>query len=349
MTLLLKALDTSKFLGAILVLFAVSIYAERGQLVISGITRTYELYVPSGINKPALVLNIHGQNWTGEGFKNASQMNKVADRDKFIVVYPDAINKSWDYFGEHEFAFLLKLIDTLDAKYSIDRSRVYSMGFSQGGVMSFHLACRYPEKFAAIAPTSQYLWDNNCNPKQTVPLRLTFGTQDFVKPSKFMESANKWLEFNKCPNTPKIIRPYPSSNPKSLVTRLVYGPCDLGTEVVVDSIQTGDHSWQMDTLKYINNSEESWAFVKKYSKGLLTSAKTNSPHLWPVFSLNKKSLLISNLTEPYTFSIHTLGGKPVFQKWESRKQWDLSGLTSGVYLLKLKTPTSQSIHRIVLP
>ena len=62
-----------------------------------------------------------------------------------------------------------------------------------------------------------------------------------------------------------MTRPYPANNPNSVVTRLYYGPCDEGTEVIADSIRTGGHEWPMNTNDRINNSEETWAFLKKFS------------------------------------------------------------------------------------
>jgi polyhydroxybutyrate depolymerase len=47
---------------------------------------------------------------------------------------------------------MLALIDTIDARYHIDRNSVYVSGFSKGGGVTFALACKYADAFAAIAP-----------------------------------------------------------------------------------------------------------------------------------------------------------------------------------------------------
>jgi poly(3-hydroxybutyrate) depolymerase len=196
-------------------------------------------------------------------------MDKIADRDKFIIAYPNALpndsnQQSWDMSGPNDFTFLMAIIDTVDKKYHIDRNRIYSCGFSQGGFMSFQLACRYSDIFAAIAPTSGLL-TGTCKLKRPVSMRLTFGTNDIATPASFMQSVTTWLTLDSCPSTPVITRPYPSTNPNSVVTRLYYGPCAQGTEVVADSIRTGQHEWPMNTADRINNSEETWAFLKKFS------------------------------------------------------------------------------------
>jgi hypothetical protein len=168
--------------------------------------------------------------------------------------------------GANDFTFLMAIIDTIDKKYQIDRNRIYSCGFSQGGFMTFQLGCRYSDVFAAIAPTSGNM-SGNCTLKRPMSMRLTFGTNEGFSggTAAFMANVTKWLDLCNCPKTPVVTRPYPSTNPKSVVTRLYYGPCDGGTEVIADSIRTGGHEWPMNTSDRINNSEETWAFLKKFT------------------------------------------------------------------------------------
>jgi poly(3-hydroxybutyrate) depolymerase len=247
---------------------AVSIggFAQNMTMQIAGVSRSYIVHAPSGVTNPPLVLNIHGYNMDAASEQSYTKMDPIADREKFIVVYPSAINKSWDMSGANDFTFLLAIIDTMDKKYKIDRTRVYACGFSQGGFMSFNLACRYSDVFAAIAPTSGNM-SGTCTLKRPMSMRLTFGTNEGFTggTAAFMENVTKWIAMIHCPQTPVVTRPYPSSNPNSVVTRLYYGPCDQGTEVIADSVRTGQHEWPMNTSDRINNSEETWAFLKKFS------------------------------------------------------------------------------------
>ena len=258
----------SLLIAAFIVSLSAYVFAQTQTMQIAGVTRNYIVHAPSGLNNPPLVFNIHGYNMDAASEQSYTKMDQVADREKFIVVYPNAINKSWDLTGANDYAFILAIIDAMDAKYHIDKNRIYSCGFSQGGFMSFQLACRYSDIFAAIAPTSGTV-SGSCNLKRPVPMRLTFGTNEFdggaAQTAQFMQSVVKWVDLLNCPDTPKITRPYPSSNPRSLVTRLYYGPCDQGTEVIADSIRTGGHEWPMNTNDRINNSEETWAFLKNFS------------------------------------------------------------------------------------
>jgi len=260
---------------SMLMIFSIlaSLFAQTRTMKIAGVNRTYIIHAPDGLNNPPLLFNIHGFDMSAPSQQNYTKMDAVADREKFIVVYPEALSnssnqKSWDLSGPNDFEFIMAIIDTIDKEYQIDKKRIYACGFSQGGFMSFQLACRYSDIFAAIAPTSGTV-SGTCNLKRPVPMRLTFGTNEFdrgaAQTAQFMESVTKWVGLLNCPENPVITRPYPSENPNSLVTRLYYGPCDGGAEVIADSVRTGGHEWPMNTNDRINNSEETWVFLKKFS------------------------------------------------------------------------------------
>jgi poly(3-hydroxybutyrate) depolymerase len=232
---------------------------------VGGTTHNCNWYVPTGINKPPVVFFIHGANGSGNEFEGTTQGNKVADKEKFIAVYPSASSSgaagTWaDMRGTGDFPFLLAVLDTLDKRYSIDRNRVYMTGFSQGGFISFVAGCKYSDIFAAIAPVSGHA-ASGCTIKRPVSVFLTFGAQE--DKVAFVNDLNIWLKLDSCPSKPTITNPYPQSNPKSKVTRLTYGPCAQGTYVVMDSISGQGHMWPSTTN--INQAEETWAFFKQFS------------------------------------------------------------------------------------
>lgn len=235
-------------------------------LQVAGASRTTLLHVPAGsLSKPALVLLLHGLGGKGADMQSSTQMDKVADRDKFIVAYPSAVGGTWDYAGaKNDYAFLKAIIDTTVARYQVDRSRVYVSGFSQGGGMAVYAGFSYPDVYAAVAPVSS-VGSGAPTPKRPIPILLTFGTNDLYTPATFMESVSGWIKFDSCAATPEVIRPYPATNTASVVTRLNYGKCAQGTEIVVDSIKGGPHEWPNNTATKVNNAEEVWAFFKKFT------------------------------------------------------------------------------------
>gem|GEM_PF-586133 len=242
-----------------------SLSAQTLNLKVAGANRTTLLYAPSGLSKPALVFVLHGLGGDGAGMRSSTQMDKVADREKFVVAYPNAVGGTWDYAGaKNDYAFLKAIIDSSVARHGVDRDRVYVTGFSQGGGEAVYAAFSYPDVFAAVAPVSS-VGSGAPTPKRPVPIRLTFGTKDMYPSSTFMASVAGWVKLDSCTGSPEVIRPYPTTNAKSTVTRIRYGKCATGVEIEIDSTQGGGHEWPNNTATKINAAEEVWAFFKKFT------------------------------------------------------------------------------------
>src|SRR5574344_884427 len=64
---------------------------------VAGVKRDCILHVPTGISTPAVVFILHGLGGNGAGMQSSTQMDKVADREKFIVAYPTAVGGTWDH------------------------------------------------------------------------------------------------------------------------------------------------------------------------------------------------------------------------------------------------------------
>lgn len=235
-------------------------------LRVAGANRTATLYVPSGgLSKPALVFVLHGLGGDGPGMRSSTQMDKVADREKFLVAYPSAVGGTWDYATtKNDHALLKAIIDTAVARHQVDRGRVYVSGFSQGGGMAVYAAFTAPDVYAAVAPVSS-VGSGAPTPNRPIPIHLTFGTKDLYTPATFMASVAEWKKFDSCAATPAVIRPYPAANTNSTVTRLTYGNCAQGTEIVVDSVKDGGHEWPNNTATKVSTSEEVWAFFKRFA------------------------------------------------------------------------------------
>jgi len=231
---------------------------------ISGTTNSCVWHAPSGISKPPVVFFIHGANGSGGAFESETKGDVVADREKFIAVYPSASSNGgagiWnDMSGTTNYPFFLAVIDTLDKRYTIDRKRVYMTGFSQGGFISFVAGCKYSDVFAAIAPVSGHA-GSPCALKHLVPVFLTFGGQE--DQASFISDINIWLKLDSCPSTPTV------THPATGITKVSYGPCAQGTYVIMDSVSGQGHQWPNKQ----NQAEEVWAFFKPYSLGGTTAA-----------------------------------------------------------------------------
>ena len=162
--------------------------------------RTYDLFVPasyqSGTSAP-LVMHMHGASMNSSNQAEASQMNVVAEQNGFLVAYPKSVGNRWNATqredGADDVEFIDGLIDQISADYSVDSSRVYATGFSNGGSMAFLLGNKLPHRLAAIAPMLGMLpthdgdgWENPINPlaspttSRPLPTLYMGATSDFL-------------------------------------------------------------------------------------------------------------------------------------------------------------------------
>ncbi len=162
-----------------------------------GRTRTYHVYVPSQL--PAgpvpLLLAFHGGTGWGKQFERSSGFDDLAEANGFIVVYPDGVGngadesnlRTWNGGGccgaaarndVDDVGFVNQLLDTLEAEYSIDTNRVFATGHSNGGILSYRLACELSDRIVAAGLQSGTLEIDRCAPSQPVSLLHLHGTAD---------------------------------------------------------------------------------------------------------------------------------------------------------------------------
>jgi poly(3-hydroxybutyrate) depolymerase len=317
-----------------------------------GKSRSYILHLPAGgAMKPPLMIILHGFGMTAADQQNSVKMDGIADREKFIVAYPNAIDKNWDQAGDSDWKFILAVLDSIDAKHPIDKSRVYLAGFSQGAGMAHAGGCRYADRFAAVAPVSGNI-PADCKPARAIPLFLTFGTKDIATPQKFMQSASTWAALDGCAATPTVIRPYPATNPNSLVTRIVWKGCRNGTEVIADSVSGGPHEWPMDTRTKVNNSEEAWTFFKDFSLD-----GTTAPRRAAFGTAARKGSVAfvqgvirwDAIASDARVSVFDTGGRLVAEAPAGRGHIPFQGRPAGLYQVVAKSAGNASVFTLVVP
>ena len=162
-----------------------------------GLARQFIVYVPTNYNTDTdypLMINFHGFGGTASDFVETADMRSLAESENFIVVYPQGTllggyphwnssapssdNKS----SVDDIGFVEALIENISSTYSINENRIYAAGYSNGGFMSYYLACN-STKFAAIGSVAGTMIDDsyqNCNALIPTAMINIHGTADSV-------------------------------------------------------------------------------------------------------------------------------------------------------------------------
>ncbi len=146
----------------------------------------YTLSIPenyTGKTAVPLVLALHygGHGSPFYGKFMLTDMVEPALRDlDAIIVSPDCPSSDWTQ-PESE-AFVIELLDNIQAKHNIDANRVLVTGYSLGGMGTWHLAASYPERFAAAVVMAGMPPDNALEIEWDVPLYVMHGRDDEVLP-----------------------------------------------------------------------------------------------------------------------------------------------------------------------
>lgn len=225
-------------------------------------------YAPKGLPEaPALLISLHGMNQDAAYQKNQCNWESVADTAKFVVVYPDGIDKSWDISGNSDVDYILYIMDMMNERYNCDMNRVYLSGFSMGAMMCYHTASKAAEKFAAIAPVSGYNMSLNASSTCEIPVFHTHGTADDVCTYDPVPGyIEKWVKINKCDPTPEVYNPYPADKPAGNCTLKIWSGGTNGVEVALLTLPGKGHWHSLDN-NGANTSKEIWNFVKRFSRG----------------------------------------------------------------------------------
>ncbi len=173
---------------------------HKAVIQVGNLRRSYSYYVPNKtFIAPAMVIVFHGSGGDGQRARRATGYNfeKLANQNGFLVVYPDGFEHHWNgcrragpYSANKldidDVGFIDALINRFSEEYRINPHRVYAMGMSNGGHMSYRLALELPHRITAIAATIASLPGNDnldCTPRnEPVSVMIVNGTNDPINP-----------------------------------------------------------------------------------------------------------------------------------------------------------------------
>ena len=248
-------------------------------ITVANLKREFIIHKPAVLKPGAgAVFVLHG----GEGSAARTYSSKAmgadfraaADARGFLVVYPTAYSAQWNdgriYTAKNpdDVEFIRAVISYIVKNYGIDAKKVFATGVSNGGMMSFNLACKAPELLAGIVAVSANMPENlmqSCNPSQKIPVVMMSGTDDpLMSYEGGKAELNKMIERHRGENSPDVMSSTQSTidfwarhngckNPESTnmpdladdgttVTKIEYNGC-LQNDVVLYRINGGGHGW----------------------------------------------------------------------------------------------------------
>ena len=352
--------------------FTFSSFAQQtinASITHDGIQRDYIVYIPElydGTTTVPLVLNFHGY-----GSNAAQQMfygdfRDIADTEGFLLVHPEGTTFIGDQFWNVGFpglsstiddvGFTEALIDELATLYAIDLDRVYATGMSNGGFMSFLLACQLSEKIAAVASVTGSMTQDtfdDCNAQHPTPVLQIHGTDDGVVlyngnnlSIPIADVISYWVDYNNCETTPTTTTlPDVDVSDGSTVEHSVYEDGDNGITTEHMKVIGGGHTWPGSVLNTagtnqdIDASMEIWLFFSRYDiNGPLSVNEFDNiqVNIYPNPTQSKINLSL-NFSKEVDYELFSPLGKQLMNGTftSSNEEIDLSNLPSNIYFLKV--------------
>ena len=359
----------------VILLFTGFVFSSTAQQTINasithdGIERDYILYVPEiydGSTAAPLVLNFHGFGSSASQQMFYGDFRDIADTEGFLLVHPEGTtfigNQFWNVgfpglsSNIDDVGFTEALIDELATLYAIDLDRVYATGMSNGGFMSFLLACQLSEKIAAVASVTGSMTQDtfdDCNAQHPTPVLQIHGTEDDVVlynennlSLPIPDVISYWVDHNNCETTPTTTTlPDVDVSDGSTIEHSVYEDGDNGVTTEHMKVIGGGHTWPGSVLNTagtnqdIDASMEIWLFFSRYDiDGLLSTDdfENNQVTIYP----NPTQSHI-NLSLNYSIDVHYKLFSPLGQQLmdgiitSSNQEIDISHLPSNIYFLKV--------------
>jgi polyhydroxybutyrate depolymerase len=211
-------------------------------------TRVYLLHAPPKYD-PArplpLIIALHFYPGTGQGMREMVGLDTKADREGFLVAYPDGVNGGFNALvccgAADDVGFLKSLTEHLVGTWRADPGRVYLTGISNGGDLSFRAAVEATGVFAAIGVVSGGFIGSRAAsadyvPKSPVSVVTFIGAQDRYA-AAFQDGVKAWQQRLQC--APTAVKPLPAA---PTVTRSS-AKCADGSDIDVYSIADMGHQW----------------------------------------------------------------------------------------------------------
>ncbi len=227
------------------------------EAVVGGVVRTVYLDFPADASSPRpLLLAFHGWGGDPEQLERTTGLSAAANKRGWIAARPLGLGKSFNAgtcCGEaselaiDDVALARAVIDLVAQEACVDRRRVYSAGFSNGGFLSHRLGCEAADTFAAVASVGGTLGIDRCAPSRAVSVLHIHGKSDGIvrfggDPVKGWSSVatliDAWVRADRC-----ALDGAKQTFLHGSARCVRSGTCADGTEVTLCRDDRAGHTW----------------------------------------------------------------------------------------------------------
>jgi polyhydroxybutyrate depolymerase len=225
-------------------------------LNVGGRDRSYRLYEPARLRASApLVVMMHGYSGSAVQAERAYGWDKFADSDGFVVAYPDGLGRTWNVDGEgccgesgrqgvDDVGFITAAVADVIKNVGVNPARVYAAGMSNGGIMTYTLACT-TDIFAAIGPVAGTQL-NVCRAPRPTSVMHIHGTADRLVPY----GGGQGFGAINGPSVPAVDASWRNVDQCGVPATTTNGPMTTSTAACADNravalitIEAGGHEW----------------------------------------------------------------------------------------------------------
>lgn len=286
-------------------------------LVHNNRNRSYLVHIPPRATTDLplpVVLNFHGGGGHATHQQAYSDLDRLADTKAFMTVYPNGTGHlssrllTWNagtccgYAKTHnidDVGFIRLLIDDLKKRWSIDTTRIYATGLSNGAMMAYRLAAEAPDLVAAIAPIAGSMAIPHISPTHSVPIMHVHSLDDPRAPyegglglpfplTRHQEQhfpvetqLGQWITQNQCSQVaakaPLLYGKSGTSEAHHTAQKISYSPCQTGADVLLWQLSGPGHVWPGGEptpfqrflgppTNIIRVNQEIWDFFLRYSR-----------------------------------------------------------------------------------